>query len=399
MAGNWTNLWGLTHTGSWGLPELGITEMFSGTRNASGGSDNPTTGTSQTVPTSSFTQLPVQGPSGPPAGYVAPTSGDTSGGTSGGTGGQVLGDNNVPQPEDNSAILKAIEDAYNNAMGYASSAEDYIRGLQPGAEQEITDTATLNRNLADTQKAQGERAVASGETESQKRYQSAISLARQIFSESGLGANQRFGRGSNIARALGEYAGTKMQQTAGQANDIRESTINKLAEQKQQIIENYGNVVQQINNWQTTAMNQIKNDFGAKLLEIQGMRTQAESDKQNARIQALQSMNDQINAIKTQAWQYSQEAKTSAASAASNWQDVYNQLVGGQAGAGAIDAAGEAANTTLTQNINPLSFGSSTQDMASNAIQAAQGFMQRFKPKLEDNPLMSGGLVGNNLGL
>lgn len=213
----------------------------------------------------------------------------------------------TPQPASIDPILQAAEDAFNAIMGTANKTENALREQQPGLEQGVNDAYNNNLNVANTQKAQGERAIASEKESAGVRFQNAITAARQALAESLQGGKQRFGRGSDVFKALGEYGTTKFQQASGQARDSMETTARALSDQWQTLNENFTNAVMQLNTWKEEQIRTIKNDFQNRLLQIQSMRDEASVNKANVRIQALMSLNDQINSINAQATQYAQQ--------------------------------------------------------------------------------------------
>jgi len=340
------------------------------------GSDYPTGQSASLKPTSTLGTgpggaNPSIGPGGayPIAGGSLPSFSATGGapsgpsvtvlgGGGGGGTGQTLGTttNNEPTPPDQGGIMDAINQAYDAAMSYANQTQSTLEGMQPGMEQNVTNTQTANLGTLNTQKGQGERAVTTEKGDAAKRYQNAISQSRGIFNEAGIGANQRFGRGSQIGRALGEYAGTKFQQAAGNAGDMWQTSVNKLNEAMTQINENYTNGVTQINNWASEQLTNIRNTFQQNLLSISGMRNQAESDKQNARLQALQSYNDQLFAIKSQAEQYNQQIQLNTQGQMSQVQSVADILKQNQQNVSDIGVGNQVASSELTNNTQPWTY-------------------------------------------
>lgn len=239
-------------------------------------------------------------------------------------------------PTSNDAEMREVDSAYGSAMDYLSRAEQSIRGFQPQVEQSINSTYDLNSQLANTQKAQGERQIATAQTDTQSRLQNAITAARQALQESMMGGRQRFGSASNVTKALGEYGTTKFQQASGQARDSAEQTSRSLAEQTQQLNESYSGAIAQLNQWKQTQMQAAQQEFMSKLQQIDANRNEASQNKSFQKIQLLQDMRSRADAIKNQAWTFQQNLEMQ--------RQAYSQQLGTQ-----IKQFGSTATTAVNE--------------------------------------------------
>jgi hypothetical protein len=320
-----------------------------------------------------------------PANYVAPTTGpvQTTTPTTQNTGGdnpdlsnpvkktdyarskgfdswdQYQNSLSAPSPSSNDLEMQQVDSAYGSAMDYLNRAEQAIRGYQPQVEAGISSTYDTNTQLANTQKAQGERQINTAQTDTQSRLQNAISAARQALQESLMGGKQRFGSGSNVYKALGEYGTTKFQQASGQARDTAEQTQRSIQEQAMTLQENYTNAITQLNNWKQTQMASAQQEFMNKLLEIDGNRNEAAQNKSFQKIQLLQDMRSRADAIANQAWTFQQNLEMQ--------RQAYGQQIGSQINtgtsnviAGANTAATNGANGIASVDMSPVSATSST---------------------------------------
>lgn len=237
-----------------------------------------------------------------------------------------------PIGDSNTDIMSAVNDAYNATMNYANQAESTIRGYQPGIEESINRTAGDQEANTRTSYDRGGRVISSAEGSAQQREQNAISAARQALTESQLGAGQRFGRGSDIFKALGEYGTTKFQQTAGQARNVTQQVMGQLAEQKLQLEENFKNTMNQIGTWKQNAIAEAQRMFQDKLLEISSIREGAEADRSAMRIAEIQRLQQTMDQIKFMTYQYQLQAKANAESVGQNIASQtaqYQQLLSG----------------------------------------------------------------------
>lgn len=247
---------------------------------------------------------------------------------------------NGPTPTSNDAEMQQVDSAYGSAMDYLNRAEQSIRGFQPQVEQSINSTVDMNTQLANTQKAQGERQIASAQSDTESRLQNAITAARQALQESMMGSRQRFGSANNVTKALGEYGTTKFQQASGQARDTAEQTYRSLAEQTQQLNESYGSAIAQLNQWKQSQMMAAQQDFMSKLQQIDANRNEAAQNKSFQKIQLLQDMRSRADAIKNQAWTFQQNLELQ--------RQAYSQQLGAQA---------KQFGTTATTNAGNIAAG------------------------------------------
>lgn len=361
--GNW-------NIGPINLPDFGITETLFGSQwgnttpaSASAGLTNDPvvqqrinnenqSGVSN-LSTQQAVNYALTGSAGTPTNNTTPPP---SGG--GGGGGSTNGGSNTnlnpPSPTPNDEEMRLVDSAYSSAMDYLNRAEQAIRGFQPTVEAGINSTVDMNTQLANTQKAQGERQISTAKTDTESRLQNAITAARQALQESMMGGRQRFGSASNITKALGEYGTTKFQQASGQARDSAEKTYRSLAEQTQQLTESYGNAIAQLNQWKQTMMQQAQQEFMNKLMEIDSSRNEATQNKTFQKIQLLQDMRSRADAIKNQAWTFAQNLEAQRQAYAQQIGASINTF-GQNAVSGANTAATMGANAINSINMSPIS--------------------------------------------
>lgn len=297
---------------------------------------------------------------------------------------------NPPTPTPNDEENRLVDSAWSSAMDYLNRAEQAIRGFQPQVEAGINSTYDLNSQLANTQKAQGERQIATAGTDTQSRLQNAITAARQALQESMIGGRQRFGSANNITKALGEYGTTKFQQASGQARDAAETTYRSLAEQTQQLSESFSNAMAQLNQWKQTQMQQAQQDFMNKLLEIDANRNEANQNKSFQKIQLLQDMRSRADAIKNQAWTFAQNLEAQRQAYAQQIGSSINAF-GQNAVSGANSAAIMGANAINSINMSPLSVNSQ-QSGGSPISMVGQTTQKRYDEF--GRPITSGGGAG-----
>jgi len=273
----------------------------------------------------------------------------------------------------NNQEVAQVDSAFDSAMSYLNQAEEALRGFQPGIQQGIDSTVDLNTQLANTQKAQGERQIESAGTDTQVRLTNAISAARQALQESNMGGRQRFGRDSNVASALGEYGTSKFQQASGQARDTAETTYRSIAEQTQQLGESYGNAIAQLNQWKQTQMQSAQQEFAMKLQEINNNRSEAAQNKSFQKIQLLQDMRNRADVIKNQAMTFQQNLELQRQS--------YSQQIGGSINQFGANAS---AGVNQIQQMPDVSVASATTQQPAITANTAIGQVQQTGAKKWD---------------
>lgn len=290
----------------------------------------------------------------------------TSSGGAATSGGSTAPTFQTPSDPTGGNIMDEINNIYNATMGIADDSESAIRGAQPGVEDSINRSATQSTSVANSQKAEGDRTIQQADISAQKRFQNAIADARQALSEAGIGFQQRFGRASDIGKALGEYATVNFQRAASTTKDALENTQNTIMNAKLKLEDDYKNTLVQIDNWKTDQLNQVRSTFQNQLLAISQMRAGAEGDRSAQRIAALQNLSAQIQQIRTVALQYATQAGQNANQMMAQMTDQINRQLpqyGIQAQGADTGLGNTIANTNLGQpkvqsagSVNPLAY-------------------------------------------
>ena len=359
------------------------------------------TGGSQTAgfPAGSLQSQPnTYNPNLPPSSKFQPVMSNTSPGTgtgtapapTGGGGGGTGGVSSAPQDGVNQDIMNEANNLYNVLMGNANQAEGYANETLRNVLGNISSSADTSVKEAETQKRQSEADLTTAEEASGKRKDDAITAARQILSEGMMGYGQRFGTGSNIYKALGEYATTGFQKTAGSAKDAYQSAMTQFAESKRRVGEWYGNTINKINQWKSEQITNAQNEFRNKLLEISNMRGQAESYKSQLRIQELQRLQANIDNYRTLSQQYALQAQNTASDYTSSIADAAKTL--GLDIGDLISESGTNQSNENNQDIKSLLSGFKvgengyTQDNAITNNMVLQGKLPRNRLEIYQNP-------------
>ena len=278
-----------------GLPELGTSERYLNNRSG-GGFVSPVASNQGSVLGASNTQQasnefigptrPI-GPLGPPSGYVAPSNNQQSSGGSGGSGNPESSNQEDIARDAESKLRKEADSIFGDAKRAADKSRGRAQGNYDSLLSDIGSIFGQQRESAATGAQQSARDLDAREQEAQRGKEDIIAQARQILQESGIGAGQRFGADSDIARALGEYANVGFQKAKTSAHNTFQQAKTQIMNQKMKIQEDYMNFIKNIDIQETTQKNDAYRSFQNVLNQIDSMVDQAGSERSNLRIQAI----------------------------------------------------------------------------------------------------------------
>jgi hypothetical protein len=321
------------HTGSWGLPDLGITEAIGGLlgvqSNQQGGSNLSGTSVYSPVPANQ-TSSSVKGAGGTVsfpsqqsvagAATSAPkaSSASATGGSSGGSsGGFQPGQNGYVAPvnTDMTEINRQIDDAYNPTMGYLSQAEGNLRNDFPTILSDINSQYGLGVDQATNAKGNALGAISSQQEMATQKNNDVMADARRLYDELRRGYGQRFGGASSAGQAATELGNLEQQRQQGKIGRDYTNTINQIEGQRVQVQQKYDESLKQLEVTKNTAVNEANRDFQNKLLQISQSRAETEQAKAQARLGALQDLRNKVFQINLQNMQFQQSLQAQKASA------------------------------------------------------------------------------------
>lgn len=223
----------------------------------------------------------------------------------------------VPQASgpSQSDITNEINSVYDASNSYLNQAESNLRSDLPT----VLDEAQKQYELAIQGLSQGKDTtmgtIAEQGVQANQRKEDALSAARRLYNELRMGYQQRFGGSTSAGQAASELSSVEQQRQMGATTRGYSDTIRQLETQKVDVQKNYDLGVAQLAQQKQESINQINRDFQQKLLSISQNRSQLESQKAQARLQALQELRNQVFAINQQTLQFQQtlQAQKSAA--------------------------------------------------------------------------------------
>ena len=276
-----------THQGSWGLPELGITEKaqqvvspsspltYQGGSNLFGSYPTPTS--AQTLGTQS-------GGTTPP-----PSSGGTSGG-SGGTG--TTGGTSGGDPLQ--SLYSEIDNIYNTTMSYLGGQEQAVRGALPGAEAEVTGQYEASKKGIGTEKGIGERTLTEAGTTAGQIKENALTAGRRLYNELSMGGQQRFGGASSAGQAFGELTGREFQRGQATTQQAYQNAMTKVTDLKANLQDRFDSAMFNLETQKNNALNQIRTVFQEKLSQIDALKAEAGTNKSTMRLDLLSQLRNQV---------------------------------------------------------------------------------------------------------
>lgn len=282
-------LTGNVHTGSWGLPDLGITESIQqqtplallGTSSQGGSNINPFNNQVTTQPVANTGSVPGTNPvvtTNPNNPVVKTTSNPTPQTT---TTGQTPDFNSmVPSDEQINQQYQSNIDYLNSELAAAQARQPQdLASLQSDYDLAVQKlTATKDAQLRETQ------------TQSdiiQKNRESAYSQARQLYNELIQQAQNKFGGASSAAQGVASIIGRGTQRAFSSANDTAQYALANIFNAQNTINETYALGQKEIEGNYQKGKEDIVRRYDDIIRQISYDRSQTEVAKSQAKIDAL----------------------------------------------------------------------------------------------------------------
>lgn len=307
----------MVHIGSWGLPDLGITEFIGGVLGgqnapltAQGGSNIDLSQSASTPQVMGLnTNIGSSGPGGAypiaggaPTSYNQPTGGSYGGTTGGSTGGDIYQGAPLEQSPQGPDV-SAVNAAYDQALGALSQAE--------GAQQDIYNTAIGQAEASGKARrgeAEAEQTRRLGEYGQQRtretdRTNSAIAEARRQAAQIIQGLQARFGGTTGTGGFSGELVGSSALQNIGANRVSLQQTLGQISQAENNVKDTTAKLLDQIEQDTLYAKERAGSELKQILADIAGKKGALAVDRANANMQALQnyqSLLSDINARNTQ---------------------------------------------------------------------------------------------------
>lgn len=305
------------HIGSWGLPDFGITEMFTGNRTPQGGSNlfgpqqaigplvspMPSSGpVGVNIPAPVYNPVPVQPQPQPQQQTSSGNFMDYYGGwgqreaaadflsTFGGDYGRLQqakgGGGSQPQVQN---FSQEISDIYNPAFQNLQNQENYLRQSQlPTAMGQIaTNTQELQSNLQG-QKAEAERGFISQQGVIEQNRESALASAIRGYKGVLQQSQALYGGGSSTGPAISELANQAYLQSAGGIQQAYSRSLGTILDAQSKTIDWVARESSRIMSASKQQEMDITSQFNSQLMQINNAKGQLDAAKNAAKLQLLQ---------------------------------------------------------------------------------------------------------------
>ena len=322
--------------------------------------------------------------------------------------GKKLSDIMRDQQSEESRVNSQIDEAYNPAYQNLNLMEQQYRQEYPTAQAALDAENTQAQNELQNKQNTELAGISSQRKAAASSKQTQIQKARRLASELKQGNLVRFGGSSSTADASSEILNRGTQEQFGNIEQNFGDLEQKLTQEEANINTFYVNKKSELEDKKRLAEKQLKDQFDAKIREINRGRNELDSAKAGKRLAALQELSASYRQIQADASQFAQELdawkqfKDEALTNARNFNAKsftipgFKNMFGSytinrQAGGGGIDAAtgyynpdvqDEIANSGLVPtgiSVNPKgqvtrTFGADKQSEEEKLINALSGY-------------------------
>lgn len=288
-----------THTGSWGTPEFGASELYqkaffpNKAVTAAGGSDlwnnssigggvsgtgsvdyskYQSVGGNQVAGSQTTGNYSASGINSQDSGNVNVTGG---GGTEG--GGVSLDD----------AFLQAMNDYYSPAYSRLDLLKQNYEQQLPVSQQQVENSYTEALQPIEQRLTTGTQQIQKQQTETQEGKENAISQARRLYNELMQKGITRFGAGSSAGPAYSEIVGQTTAQQIGGSENVAQKAFNDLSTDLRNLQDFTSQQKVTLADKKKTALDQLRVDFDTKMREIEGQKGVLDQAKAEQKIDEL----------------------------------------------------------------------------------------------------------------
>lgn len=326
---------------------------------------NPYNTTQPVVKTNTSTGavLPQPGP--------APANNDTGGQSSGGA-------------PDFSAELNSIFQPIFDSFGQQETRTNENYQTQVG---DINQQGVAAQSSLDTQKATSERGLNELVTTADNVKKDAWTAATRLYDELSRGGQQRFGGSSSAGEAFGALTAVEQQRRQGSIQSAYDGAMQKVAGFKNDLISKFDDAKIQLESAVRTQLASAKQAWVDAMGAIGSARSQAQSDKASASVNALNDYRNKVYAINS-------SGIDAMRSLAANKQvslkavDDYTQRVVDSLASGGTQVANFGVNANNTANSTTLGIGANKSVTPTTTYTGAVSPTTQ-KKDLYGNPLLA----------
>jgi hypothetical protein len=317
------------HTGSWGLPDFGITEAFASERTPEGGSDI-IPNQQAVAPPAQTTNDQVYGPSLEEAGdytgggdVLGTNTQQNTGGTpqttqTGGTPQNTQttqsgsGDGGSSGPTAEELLLQKRQQEANNLYNTLQGRFDKMAGLydqnRQNWENRISNIYSSNQDTLQAQKQGAMQDIEGYRGDVRTTQKKTLGdLAQDFRNMLRAGQMQLGAAGAGSSSAVPMYSYALAKQENRRRGDVMAQSremLNELNQKEQDVKMTYNEQGRQLDRWKEQKMGEIGDTYTGALAEIEQMRGAADQQKAQLKIQALEGALNRLNQLDAQAMNY-----------------------------------------------------------------------------------------------
>lgn len=200
-----------------------------------------------------------------------------------------------------------LNQIFNPAYAQLSQEEQTARDLQPQIEQNILDQYGTSKSALEGERTSGMNQIGQSEQSTFNRKEDAASAARRLYDELVRGGRQRFGGATSAGQAYGELTAAEQQRRMGGIQTQYNEAMSKLDLAKSDLNQKFTNAIAELENQKNTAILDAQREFRNRLDQISAARRQTDADKAQMRMQELQNYRNMVYQINLQDYQYKQQ--------------------------------------------------------------------------------------------
>lgn len=381
------------HTGNWGTKDLGVTEaiqrVIAPSAYADSGGSNLINGSSNkgsTLGANDMGYLNITGGSPfVPIAQLNGTQSSGSGSNGSGSGGPRPGENGYVNPNTipgNDDYNRLIDEAYSGTNNYLNQAEQALREDQPRVLQDLENQFGISAKTLEQNRDTTYGTLDTNLAKADQRTQNVLADSRRLYDELRRGYGQRFGGASSAGQAATELGNLEQQRQTGRTQQDYSNYANEISSKRVEVERDYATKTEKLQYDKQAAVNEVNREFQSKLLNIVQSRTQNESAKAQAKMQALQELRNQVQQINLAELQFKQQLQLQYAK--------NSQLVDSQAQT--LASLGLGADQSLSSLLGSNSMQTPESDLTvgnTTSTNPASQLFGNIRKKLDENSFIS----------
>lgn len=214
--------------------------------------------------------------------------------------------------------LRQIEEMYGGTANFLSQLQQNIQGDLSRTLGAVGGQYEAQRPFLEQARGEALGQVGAQREAEQRQSQNAMSEARLLASELGQATRQRYGGTSSTGEFAHAIQGRELQRGQSRIQQQSAANLQTLNDKANSIQQNYSNQLQQLEAQKAAALNDVQNQFNQRIAQIDASRTENESAKAAAKLDALREARTRAEAIEDQKTQFQQGIESQTLAAAQN---------------------------------------------------------------------------------